>query len=61
MAININDYVTMQALEDDLMVSFNGYTLEYCIDGDGDWKTLLPDEYTPAINTGHYISFRGNL
>ena len=54
-------YLTIVALEDDLTASFSKNNCEYCVDGDGDWKTLSAGTATEAINTGQILSFRGNL
>lgn len=59
--IDINNYLTVQALENNLTVKLSVNTCEYCIDGDGNWKTLVADTNTEPINTGHILSFRGNL
>ena len=59
--IDTSNYLTIEALEDRLKVSLSINDCEYCIDGDGMWKTLYAETNTPAINTGQTISFRGNL
>ena len=60
--ININHYLTISSREDGLTVKFNGVDdIEYCINGKRDWNTLSSGSYTPAINAGECISFRGNL
>lgn len=56
-----SDYFTIEALEDGLTANLSINACEYCIDGDGAWKTLTADTNTEAINTGHTLSFRGNL
>ena len=58
--INIDDYVTFEALEDGFTVSLSRNATEYCIDGDGDWKTLSSGATSPSINKGQTISLRGN-
>ena len=58
--INIDDYVTFEALEDGLTVKLSRNATEYCIDGDGNWKTLASGTTSQSINNGHTISFRGN-
>lgn len=62
--IDIAKYMTVEALEDGLTVSFSATSeystgkLHYCIDGSGEWH-LLPDGVeTPEINSGQTISFR---
>ena len=60
--ININDYLTIEALEDGLTASLSSDIIyEYCVDGDGNWKTLTANVPTEVINTGQTLSFRGNL
>ena len=60
--INTNHYLTISSREDGLTVKFNGVDdIEYCINGKRDWNTLSSGSYTPAINAGECISFRGNL
>ena len=58
--INIDDYVTFEALEDGFTVSLSRNATEYCIDGDGNWKTLSSGATSPSINNGQTISLRGN-
>lgn len=53
-------YLTIEALEDGVTVSFTNNGLEYCVDGDGNWMSLY--EYEDVIiDTGHTLHFRGNL
>ncbi|MBR4983162.1 MAG: hypothetical protein IKY94_11455 [Lachnospiraceae bacterium] len=59
--IDINNYLTIVALVDGLTASLSTNACEYCVDGDGDWKTLAAATNTEAINTGQTLSFRGNL
>ena len=59
--INIDDYVTFEALENDFTVSLSRNATEYCIDGDGNWKTLAANTATPSINSGQTISIRASL
>ncbi len=63
--IDINNYLTIEALEDELTVSLSNFDLtfkcEYCIDGNDDWKILYTDSIIPTINSGHTLSFRGYL
>lgn len=60
-AITIDDYLTIEALEDGLTVSLSDNACEYCVDGNGNWKTLAAGTATQSINNGHTLSFRGNL
>ena len=59
--INIDNYLTIEASEDGLTASLSVNTCEYCIDGDGNWKTLSAGTTTESINSGQTLSFRGNL
>ena len=55
------NYLTIEALEDGLTTSLSVNDCEYCIDGDGNWKSLTAGTATEAINTGQTLSFRGEL
>lgn len=57
---DINDYLTIEALEDNLQVNFPYEDLMYGIDGLG-WQKLRAGEYAPALNKGQTISFKGNV
>ena len=59
--INIDNYLTIEALEDGLTAKLYYNACEYCIDGDGNWKTLSAGTTTESINSGHTLSFRGNI
>ena len=59
--IDIDNYLTIVALEDGLTASLSVNDVEYCIDGNGNWSTLTAGTKSPAINTGQTLSFRGNL
>ena len=59
--IDIDNYLTIVALEDGLTATLSGGTVEYCVDGDGNWKTLSSNTASESINKGHMLSFRGNL
>ena len=59
--INTDDYLTIEALEDGLTASLSTNACEYCVDGDGNWKSLAAGTATESINSGHTLSFRGNL
>ena len=60
--ININNYLTIEALENNLSVSVEGSAgnYEYCIDGDGCWRKKITNSATEVINTGQTISFRAS-
>lgn len=60
-SIDINNYLTIEALENGLTVSLSRNACEYCVDGDGVWNALAANATTPSINQGQIISFRGNL
>ena len=60
-SININNYLTIEALVDGLTASLSANYCEYCVDGDGNWKSLTAGTATEAINTGQTLSFRGNI
>lgn len=55
------DYLTIVALEDGLTAKLSLNACEYCVDGDGYWKTLPADTETETISAGQTLSFRGNL
>ena len=59
--VDIDNYLTIVALEDGLTAALSGNTVEYCIDGDGNWKSLASNTNTESINKGQTLSFRGNL
>ena len=56
-----SNYLTIEALQDGLTAKLSVNACEYCVDGDGNWKTLFAGTATESINTGHTLSFRGNL
>lgn len=59
-SINIENYLTIEALADGLTAKLASDAVEYCVDGDGVWKTLEAGVATEAINTGQTLSFRAN-
>ena len=59
--INVDNYLTIEALENGLTTSLSVNTCEYCVDGNGNWKTLSAGTATESINNGQTLSFRGNL
>ena len=59
--IDINNYLTIEALEDGLTASLSSNACEYCVDGDGNWKSLAAGTATESVNSGHTLSFRGEL
>lgn len=59
--INVDNYLTIEARENGLTASLSKNACEYCVDGDGNWKTLSAGNRTESINSGHTLSFRGNL
>lgn len=60
-SVDINNYLTIVALEDGLTASLSTNACEYCIDGDGNWLSLTAYSTSRSVNTGHTLSFRGNL
>ena len=56
---NVNNYLTIEALEDNLTATFTN-DVEYAIDGD-EWVKLASGSETQPINVGQTLSFRGNL
>ena len=56
--MDINNYLTIEALEDGLSAMLNANACEYCIDGSGEWIPLGASIYTPSINAGQKISFK---
>lgn len=56
-----DNYLTIEAHEDGLTASLSVNACEYCVDGNGNWKTLSAGTATESINSGHILSFRGNL
>jgi hypothetical protein len=59
--VNIDNYLTIEAIEDGLTASLSTNACEYCVDGDGNWKSLSAGTTTQSINSGHTLSFRGEL
>jgi hypothetical protein len=59
--VETSDYLTIEALEDNLSVYLTTNDCEYCVDGIYDWKPLSALSSTESINTGHTLSFRGKL
>ena len=55
------NYLTIEALEDGLNAMLSKNACEYCVDGDGNWKSLAAGTATESINNGQTLSFRGNL
>lgn len=58
--INIDNYLTIEALEDGLTAKLSSNVCEYCIDGDGVWKPLPVFAETESIKSGQTLSFRAN-
>ena len=59
--IGVDNYLTMVALEDGLTAKLSVNACEYCVDGNGNWKSLPTNTETESINAGQTLSFRGNL
>lgn len=60
-AINIDDYLTITALEDDLQASLTISDCQYCVDGSGLWIDLPAETQTVAINKGQTLSFKAYI
>lgn len=56
---DINNYFTIEALDDDLSVVFTK-DIEFGIDGIG-WQKLLANTNSPTINKGQTISFKASI
>ncbi len=59
--IELQNYLTFEALADNFAVSLSANNIEYCIDGDGNWKALAKATKTPYVGKGHLISIRAAL
>lgn len=59
--ITIDNYLTIEALENGLTASLSVNVCEYCVDGDNNWKRLTAGTATESINSGQTLSFRGAL
>ena len=59
MYFDFHNYLTIEALEDNLTVTFTN-DIEYIID-DNEWVSLNTGDETPPINLGQTLSFRGEL
>ena len=59
--MDVNNYLTIEALEDGLTAYLSASNCEYCIDGDNNWVTLTAGSTSPSINQGQTISFKGNI
>lgn len=57
-SIDIESYLTIEALANGLTAKLASDNVEYCIDGSGEWKTLEAGVATEAINMGQTLSFR---
>ena len=53
-----DDYLTIEALDDNLKVSFTTNTIQYSTDNCQTWTELPAGTTTPAINAGKKISFK---
>ena len=58
--VDVNNYLTIRAREDGLTAKLASDAVEYCVDGDGNWKTLEAGVATEAINANQTLSFRAN-
>ena len=55
------NYLTIYALEDGLQAKLSGNTVSYSIDEGNTWISLASNTYTPTVNSGQTIMFKGNL
>lgn len=53
-------YLTMVAMEDGFTAKLSGNDCHYSINNGRTWNVLHSDTYTPAINTGSRILFKGS-
>lgn len=62
---DIDNYLTIEALEDGLTATFTFSVphniCEYCVDGDENWISLETNNTTVPINTGQTLSFRADM
>lgn len=58
--IDINNYMTIEALEDGLTASLSLRKCSYCVNGDGNWISLYAGEETQSINKGQILSFKSS-
>lgn len=56
--MNIEDYLTFEALEDDFTIRFYYNECMYSIDGIEEWVALAAGADTPPISAGQTISFK---
>lgn len=56
--IDIDKYMTMEALSGGLKAKLTVSACQYCVDGDGDWKDLPADTFTEFVEEGHFLSFK---
>ena len=54
-------YLTILALEDGLQAKLSKNTISYSLDGGNTWTSLASNTYTPTVNSGQTIMFKGNL
>ena len=59
--VDTNNYMTIYALEDGLQAKLSGNTVSYSIDEGNTWTSLASNTYTPTVNSGQTIMFKGNL
>lgn len=59
--VNTNKYMTIYALEDGLQAKLSYSSVKYSLDEGETWVELPSDTYTPSVNSGQTIMFKGNL
>lgn len=59
--MQLDNYLTFEALENGMAVTLKTADCEYCIDGSGNWIPLAGGTASPSLLTSQKISFRGNI
>lgn len=59
--MNLENYLTIEALANGMTVKLNTADCEYCIDGSGTWIPLAGGSASPSLLKAQKISFRGNI
>lgn len=59
------EYLTLEALDNNTQFKIhrnnNAVTANYSLDGGQTWNTLADNVYTPAVNAGDRVMFKGNI
>lgn len=59
--MELGNYLTIEALANDMYVKLNTADCEYCIDGSGTWIPLAGGTASPSLQKSQKISFRGYI